>query len=217
MYGKFNICTVADDKFYKPRALGIPIMLDTALKVNRIVNKLFSSGNIDTMTHKWLTIGLTQPRIPEFYTPTKIDKKPPVGRPIVSGSSSPTERISSFVDSLLEPIGKKQESYLKNTTDFINFIKNTQISDVVLATLDVSSFCRNIPQTEGIYVVSRLYDLRELLRLILEENSFKSNDIFSLWDISMRQEVSNFVHFANSFHPTIKFTCEMSSETRCFS
>ena len=64
---------------------------------------------------------------------------------------------------------------------------------MVLATLDVSSFCRNIPQTEGIYVVSRLYDLRELLRLILEENSFKFNDIFSLWDISMRQEVSNFV------------------------
>ena len=26
------------------------------------------------------------------------------------------------------------------------------------------------------------------------------------------QGVSNFVNFANTFHPTIKFTCEMSSE-----
>ena len=86
----------------------------------------------------------------------------------------------SFFDSLLQPIAKKQESHIKNTTDFINFIVNTQISDdVVLATLDVSSLCTNIPQTKGIDVVYRHYednyehnlriptdDLRELLRLI---------------------------------------------------
>ena len=41
---------LSDDKFYKP--LGTPIVLNTALKVNRIVDKLFRSGNIDTMTHK---------------------------------------------------------------------------------------------------------------------------------------------------------------------
>ena len=84
------------------------------------------------MTHKWLTIGLKQPRIPEFYTLTKIHKKTPVGRPIVSGSSGPTERISSFVDSLLQPVAIKQESYIKDTTDFINFIENTQIPDNVV-------------------------------------------------------------------------------------
>ena len=56
------------------------------------------------MTHKWLKISLKNTRIPEFYTLTKIHKKTPVGRPIVSGSSGPTEHISSFVDSLLQPI-----------------------------------------------------------------------------------------------------------------
>ena len=30
------------------------------------------------------------------------------------------------------------------------------------------------------------------------------------------EEVSIFVNFANSFHPTIKFTCEMSSEHAVF-
>ena len=30
------------------------------------------------------------------------------------------------------------------------------------------------------------------------------------------EEVSNFVNFANSFHPTINFTCEMSSERTVF-
>ena len=229
------------------------------------------------MTHKWLTIRLKQPRIPEFYTLTKIHKKTPVGRPIVSGSIGPTERISSFVDSLLQPIAIKQESYIKDTTDFINFIENTQIPDnVILATVDVSSLYTNIPQEEGIEIVCRYYedhyeqklpiptnDIRELMRLILKENSFKFNekhfvqthgiamgtkmavafsvifmadlekrlitaspvkrfvwkrfidDIFSLWNVPM-EEVSIFVNFANSFHPTIKFTCEMSSERAVF-
>jgi len=106
-------------------------------------------------------------------------------------------------------------------------------------------------------------DLPELMRLILEENSFKFNerhfvqthgvamgtkmavvfsviymadlekrllqtspiqpfvwkrfidDIFSLWKIPVR-EVTDFVNFANSFHPTIKFTCEMSSDRTVF-
>ena len=41
------------------------------------------------------------------------------------------------------------------------------------------------------------------------------DDIFSLWDISMK-EVYNFVEFANTSHPTIKFTCKMSSERTVF-
>ena len=39
---------LSDDKFYKP--LTNPILLNTAQKVNRIVNKPFLLGNIDTMT-----------------------------------------------------------------------------------------------------------------------------------------------------------------------
>ena len=142
------------------------------------------------MTHKWLTISLKQPRIPEFYTLTKIHKKTPVSRPIVFGSSGPTERTSRLVDSVLQSIAIEQESYIKDTTDFINFIENTQIPDnAVLATLDVSSLYTNIPEDEGTDFVCRYYedhykqklpiptsDLRELMRLILEENSFKFNE-----------------------------------------
>ena len=41
------------------------------------------------------------------------------------------------------------------------------------------------------------------------------DDIFSLWNIPVG-EVSSFVNFANSFHPTTKFTCEMSCERSFF-
>ena len=73
--------------------------------------------------------------------------------------------------------------------------------------------------------------LRELLRLILKENSFQFNgknylqvhgtamgtshkkryidDIFSLWDIN-KPDSEQFIEQANSHHPTIKFTAEIS-------
>lgn len=93
---------LSNDKFYK--ALSSPIVQDTTRKVKELVNKLYHSGDIDLIAHKWLTVGLKQPRIPELYTLTKIHKKTPVGRPIVSGTSNPTECISSFVDPLLLPV-----------------------------------------------------------------------------------------------------------------
>ena len=80
---------VSNDKFYKP--LEEPIVSQTAAKVKTIVNTLFAGGHIDKMTYKWLNLGQNAPRVPEFYTLTKIHKPTRVGRPIVSGSGGPTE------------------------------------------------------------------------------------------------------------------------------
>ena len=101
---------VSNEKFYKP--LEEPIASQTVAKVKKIVNTLFANGHIDKTTYQRLNSGQNPPRIPEFYKLTKIHKHTPVGRPIVSGSGGPTERISSLVDSLLQPIAKKQESYI---------------------------------------------------------------------------------------------------------
>ena len=161
----------------------LPIVQDTARKLKELVNKLYRSGHIDLMTHKWLTISLKQPRTPEFYTLTKIHKKTPESRPIVSGSSGTTERISRLVDSLLQSIAIEQKSYIKNTSDFINFIENTQIPDnAVLATLDVSSLHANIPQDEGIRLtlfaaIRKITTSRNYLsRQASYGNSFKANE-----------------------------------------
>ena len=142
--------------------------------------------------------------------------------------------------------------------------------------MDVTSLYTNIPQEEGIATVCNAYEqfhknkppiptrfLREMLRLILQENSFQFigknylqthgtamgtkmavafaniymaaietkilsqsrnkplewkryiDDIFSLWDIN-RQEVEQFVELANRFHPTIKFTAEISEKEATF-
>ena len=141
------------------------------------------------MTKKWLCQTPNPPRIPEFYTLTKIHKPSPVGRPIVSGCDGPTEKLSSFVDKLLQPIAQQQKSYLKDTTDFVNFIENTKVpAEVILVSMDVTSLYTNIPQEEGIDTVCRAYEifyrneppiptqlLKRALRLILQENSFQFN------------------------------------------
>ena len=124
------------------------------------------------------------------FTPlTKIHKPTPVGRPKVSGCDCPTEKLSSFVDKLLQPIVQQQKSYLKDITDFINYRENTKVpEDVILVSMDVTSFYTNIPQEEGIYTVCRAYEtfyillnkppiptqlLEQALRLILQENPFQ--------------------------------------------
>ena len=92
---------------------------DTQQRVNQIITQLHQGNHIDDMTAKWLSQTPSPPRIPIFYTLTKIHKPKPVGRPIISGCEGPTERISSFVDRLLQPIAQRQKSYIKDSTDFI--------------------------------------------------------------------------------------------------
>ena len=102
------------------------------------------------MTEKWLSLTPNPPRTPVFYTLTKIHKPTLVGRPIISGCDGPTECISSFDDRFVQPIAQSQDSYLKDTTDIINFVEKTKVpADVILVSMDVTSLYTNIPQEEG--------------------------------------------------------------------
>ena len=122
-----------------------------------------------------------------LYTLTKIHKPTPVGQPIISGNDGPSEQISAFMDSILQPIAKSQNSYLKDTTDFINFIERTPLPEsTFLVSLNVTSLYTNIPQEEGMDTVCKAYEnfygnntpipsrsLKEILRLILQEKLFE--------------------------------------------
>ena len=80
-------------------------------------------------------------------------------------------------------------NHLKDTTDFINFIERTSVNkQTFLVSMDVTSLYTNIPKEEGIKTVCEAYDtfhnnsppipihyLREMLSLILKENSFQFN------------------------------------------
>ena len=116
------------------------MVVTTVKKVHRLIQSQLQEGHIDNMTGKWLSLTPNPVQIPVFYTLTKIHKPTPVGRPIISGCDGPTERISAFVDHLIQPIAQKQASYLKDTTDFLNFIEKTKLpKSTILASMDVTS------------------------------------------------------------------------------
>ena len=171
----------------------------------------------------------------------------------------------------------RNKSHTSKTTDFVRFIQNTPIpGNAIIGTLDVCSLYTNIPLEEGIKAVCKYYNdhyqpnppiltsiLRDLMKLILKENSFHFNGkhflqthgiamgkkwqkpsrssswpmkrsnysflaltnlssgkgsltTFSQHGLQSKQEIDSFVDFANRFHATIKFTCEMSSERAAF-
>ena len=55
---------------YKP--LDEPIVKETHAKVSRFIPEISRNNHIDDMTKKWLSQTPNPPRIPEFYTLTKL-------------------------------------------------------------------------------------------------------------------------------------------------
>ena len=64
------------------KPLSSPMALETSQKAKEIINALHHGDHIDDMTKKWLSLTPNPPRIPVFYTLTKIHKPNPVGRRI---------------------------------------------------------------------------------------------------------------------------------------
>ena len=200
------------DNFEHYRSLLRPMVKDTSLRVLILVNELYQQNYIDDMTTKWLCLTPNPPGVPVFYTLTKVHKPTPVGRPIISGCDGPTERLSSFVDRLLQPIGQKQKSYLKDTADFINLIETTRVpKNAILVSMDVTSLYTNIPQEEGVETVCKTCDsfykdsppiptqyLKGALKLILQENSFEFNGKklpANTWNCHGHQDGSSFCKY----------------------
>ena len=200
------------------KALSSPMVFETYKRVTQLIKSLHHGKHIDAVTEKWLSLTQNKPRIPVFYTLTKIHKPNPVGRPIISGCEGPTERISSFIDYLLQPTTKAQQSYLKDTTDFFNFIEKTKVEEnTVLVSMDVTSLYTNIPQEEGITTVCNAYEtfyknippiptrfIREMLQLILKENSFQFNGKHYLQTHGTAMGTKMAVAFANIFMSAIE-------------
>ena len=169
------------------RPLTEPMVKETYAKVLKLIDEHYQ---VDERTKKWLCQAINPPRIPIFYTLTKVHKPTPVGRPIISGCDGLTKKLSSFVDTLLQPIATSQKSDLKDTTDFINFLEEKKFpEETILVSMDVTSFYSNIPQEEVIKTICVAYDnfyknnspiprqllVEAALRLILQENSFQFN------------------------------------------
>ena len=130
-------------------------------------------------------------RTPLFYLLPKIHKKNNPGRPIVSACDSPTEKMSMYLDSFLQPLAQKVDSYIKDTTHFLSNLSQLGQLDTnsLLVTIDVVSLYTNIPHRDGILATKAALETRttkepktwvllRLLHFILTKTAFKFNNKF---------------------------------------
>ncbi|CAN7945344.1 unnamed protein product [Ixodes hexagonus] len=154
--------------------------------INRTLQDLRNENKISVVHYNYLRSRNPHPGV--FYLLIKVHKPNNPRRPIISGIGTPTEHISEFVDQAIKHIPPLLQSYVKDTTDFLNQINRMNESDIIsedsiLVTIDVNSLYTNIPHDEGLSAIreflsvcpSSLADndcILRLLELILNYNNF---------------------------------------------
>ena len=99
--------------------------------------------------------------------------------------NSESYKIAEYIDHLfLAPLAVTHDSYVKNTTDFIDRVTGIEIPrDALLFSMDVESLYTNIDNNSGIEAVKQAFlrnpdfdrldvDILELLKISLEHNDF---------------------------------------------
>ena len=144
--------------------------------------------------------GPTEYRPRTFYLLPKIHKKVdswphpgmPEGRPIVSDVDSETYRISQLIDHFLNPLATDHPSYIKNSFEFCNKIRNKQINqNYLLVTGDITSLYTNMNIERMLKCVKEAFqktkieyrsdeDILKLLEISLKNNDFIFNDQYYL-------------------------------------
>ena len=155
-------------------------------KIKIYLTNLVKANYLPSNAH--LNLTYKNPRLPSLYLLPKIHKTGNPGRPIISACGGPTEKISSFVDSILKPFVTALPSHVKDTTHFLNLIHDLHLpTNHTLMTIDVSSLYTNIPHNEGLEACKELLLTRTvedpptrfvvtLIRFILTLNYFEFND-----------------------------------------
>ena len=160
-------------------------VLDVAEAVGKAaINKVIDDDLADLLL-------VDSPKAGNIYFLPKIHKEiqPPPGRPICNTINTPTMNLSKWVDMQLQPLVKKQPSYLKDDNDFLRKIDNlnktqTIPPSAILVTWDVRSLYTNIPHKEGLDALQKTLEyenvpeikidtILDFSKLVLTCNNFK--------------------------------------------
>ena len=156
--------------------------------------------------------------LPKIHKPRVDDIT--LGRPIVSGCGSPTEKLSQFLDYYLKLMVQTIPSYIRDSKHFLQDIMQERVSfpeDTLLATLDVKSIYTNIPQDEGIQccleAMTQYYGrnlplsvnkLRQMFEFVLRGNYFEFNNQLYLQTHGTSMGTPMAPNFANIFMSCIE-------------
>ena len=132
-------------------------------KIKICLDNIKDRGDIGEKAFKYFQVENPKRRL--FYLLPKIHKRLEnvPGRPVVSNTGYHTEKISSFLDFHLQPMAQKVKSYIKDTKDFLNKLKELPElpEDSFLCSIDVVSLYPNIPHEFGLSALKESLDKRE--------------------------------------------------------
>jgi len=177
-----------------------PLYHKNALNIRTVLRELLDEKFINYKQFLYLS-GPKEYKPRNFYILPKIHKSRdtwphpnmPEGRPICSDIDSETYRVSSFIDSFINPLSTKHDSYVKNSFEFVEKIKKITIeNNWLLVTGDVSSLYTNMHFDRTVSCVREAFlkypagpkrpdrGILKLLDIILKNNDFCFNNEFFL-------------------------------------
>ena len=158
-------------------------------RVNDTLKRLKSKGKQDEKTVNNLRVPQNGTRPPMFYGCVKMHKQGAPLRPIVSAVGSATYKLAKFVNKLLSPYLVEVESYVKNTSDFVEQLESLSVaSDELLVSFDVKPLFTSVPVPAALDAVREIVEedadfatkngiesgtAMELLRVCLTTTSFQ--------------------------------------------
>lgn len=179
-----------NNKYY--REIPESIAPKNVLVIRKTLDKIYNKKLISLAQLKYLS-GPPDYSLRNFYLLPKIHKDKqkwpkdnmPEGRPIVSDTNSESSRVAEYIDHFINPLSIKNFSYVKNSYDFVEQIRNTEFDkDCLLVTGDVKSLYTNMDIDRMVKVTEEALranpdqrrpdkELIDLLEFTLKNNDFQ--------------------------------------------
>ena len=171
-----------DKAVYKDVNFDKDLIPNLTSKSNRLFESLKQRQLITKKEFKYFRFEFKKTcNLRKLYLLPKIHKRLSnlTGRPVISNCDTPTEKVSEFLDSHMQPIMRKDWPYTKDSQDFINESRKLRkIPDnAILVTADVVGLCPSIPHNIGLRALKEALDKRKQKKF-LQRTSCKWQSLF---------------------------------------
>ena len=125
------------------------------------------------------------------------------GRPVLSNCGTPTEKVSEFLDSRLQPIMRKGLSYIKDSGNFISKIKRigSVPDNAILITADVVGLYSSSSHDVGLKVLKQALDKREHKKIPTEDLLNTEQFVLKSNFLSLTVILTHFSPVSHSYTP----------------
>ena len=183
---------LSDKNVYKEVEFKEKMLTELVETSNTFFKNLKSRGCISEKDLKYFSYEFKKTsNLGKLYLLPKIHKRlsDVPGRPVISNCGTPTERISEFLDLHLKPIMRDGNSYIRDSSHFLEKIKSIRSipDNAMLVTADVVGLYPSIPHSSGLNSLRKALekrlnkqmptnDLVKMAKFVLSNNYFEFSE-----------------------------------------